>query len=531
MSSSKKKILRKAELMDGEAVHQKPGISGKGKLMILIATGIIAILIIFLVMLSMGVLHRSTTALSVGPLKISAAEYNFNYFSSVSSYVSNLTNYGITAEQMQLDVTKPLDQQPCPVGEEGETWGDFFREQVESSLRQTGELYLEAEAAGYTLPEESKKSIDDSISQLKEYCDSSNISLNRYLTKNYGEGVNEAVVRTALERIYLVSYYGTEKNESYTFTNDEVQKYYNENKSDFDMVDFRSFAISGTPAEDTAPDAAEDTDAENPDDDQASADEDNTAATEKAMAEAKQKADKMLASVTDEASFISLALENAAEDEKETYKKPEATLMTGTYSSQLSEDLSKWLFDDARKKGDKAVIASDTGYTVVYMLSRYRSPSSTVNVRHILIKPEVPEGTAATDEQKSAAKTTAEQIYNEWKGGGMTEDSFAELAKQKSTDPGSAENGGLYENVYNGQMTTEFNNWCFDTSRKSGDSGIVETEYGYHIMYFSGKGDDYWTVQVRNTLVSNAFDDYLATLEQKYPLKKHSFGMDMTGKL
>jgi hypothetical protein len=31
----------------------------------------------------------------------------------------------------------------------------------------------------------------------------------------------------------------------------------------------------------------------------------------------------------------------------------------------------------------------------------------------------------------------------------------------------------------------EFLNWCMDANRKVGDSGLVKTTYGYHIMYFS----------------------------------------------
>ncbi len=38
-------------------------------------------------------------------------------------------------------------------------------------------------------------------------------------------------------------------------------------------------------------------------------------------------------------------------------------------------------------------------------------------------------------------------------------------------------------------MVQAFNDWCFDGSRKPGDTGIVETNYGYHVMYFSGDAD------------------------------------------
>ena len=48
-----------------------------------------------------------------------------------------------------------------------------------------------------------------------------------------------------------------------------------------------------------------------------------------------------------------------------------------------------------------------------------------------------------------------------------------------SADTGSNTNGGLYTEVYQGQMVTEFNDWCFDESRQPGDTGIVYNEGGY----------------------------------------------------
>ena len=50
-----------------------------------------------------------------------------------------------------------------------------------------------------------------------------------------------------------------------------------------------------------------------------------------------------------------------------------------------------------------------------------------------------------------------------------------------------------------------FDAWCFDASRQPGDTGIVKTDYGYHIMYFSSTSEHaYWYVR--------AEDDYLNEL-------------------
>ncbi len=100
------------------------------------------------------------------------------------------------------------------------------------------------------------------------------------------------------------------------------------------------------------------------------------------------------------------------------------------------------------------------------------------------------------------SEAMAEDVYAQWQAGAATEDAFAQLANTYSMDPGSNEQGGLYENVYEGQMVPQFNDWCFDEARKPGDTGIVETSYGHHVMYFVSKNED-GTVNVRHILLES----------------------------
>lgn len=138
-----------------------------------------------------------------------------------------------------------------------------------------------------------------------------------------------------------------------------------------------------------------------------------------------------------------------------------------------------------------------------------------IDVRHILISPEDTE----SEESWAAAEAEAQRIYDEWKAGEATEESFAALATEYTQDPGSQTTGGLYEDVYPGQMVTEFNDWCFADGRAVGDSEIVKTSYGYHIMYFSGEGEDiYWKLAVEELMRSERFTETLTELAQGYPM-------------
>ena len=102
------------------------------------------------------------------------------------------------------------------------------------------------------------------------------------------------------------------------------------------------------------------------------------------------------------------------------------------------------------------------------------------SVRHILL---MPTDTASEADWKKA-EDEANSLYQEWLNGDATEESFAALAIEHSADGGSAQYGGLYEDIAEGYMVDAFNDWCMDGRRVYGDTGIVKTEYGYHIMYF-----------------------------------------------
>ena len=77
-------------------------------------------------------------------------------------------------------------------------------------------------------------------------------------------------------------------------------------------------------------------------------------------------------------------------------------------------------------------------------------------------------------------------------------------------------------------MVTNFNDWCFDASRKTGDTDIVESSYGYHIMYFVGEDLPYWQVRVTNTMKNNDFSEWTESLLQDYTVTEGS-GMKYVG--
>ena len=124
---------------------------------------------------------------------------------------------------------------------------------------------------------------------------------------------------------------------------------------------------------------------------------------------------------------------------------------------------------------------------------------------------------------KSDALAKAEDILKEWKSGAATAESFGELANAKSDDTGSKTTGGLYTQIYKGQMVAPFEEWCFDAERKVGDTGIVFAEssnyIGYHVIYFQGFNESYAKILTTATMTTEAHnawaDSMMEGLEAK----------------
>ena len=151
--------------------------------------------------------------------------------------------------------------------------------------------------------------------------------------------------------------------------------------------------------------------------------------------------------------------------------------------------------------------------TLEYYYGVTKDSGYLVDIRHILIKVE-----EDTDAAWETCRTEAQRILDEWLAGEMTEESFAKLAVKYSKD-GNAAQGGIYENVVQGQMVETFNDWCFDESRVPGDYGIVETQFGCHIMYFSGRGEEGWRYYARAGVQTEKAADLYTQMIEALPIE------------
>ncbi len=146
------------------------------------------------------------------------------------------------------------------------------------------------------------------------------------------------------------------------------------------------------------------------------------------------------------------------------------------------------------------------------------------DVRHILVKPEggtTDENgvTTYSEEEWEACLEKAQKLLDEYLQGAATEDAFADLAKTKSEDPGSAADGGLYTQLSKDtNFVEEFKTWYLDESRKPGDTGLVKSVHGYHIMYFSGS-EPIWQYETKAAILSEKTNKLLEDAKKAYPME------------
>ena len=457
---------------------------------------IVAILLIVIILLNTGFVYKHTTALTVGNRKYSPAELSYAY---ANQYTSFLNNYGSYASLFGLDTSTGLaglKTQECSMMGEGQTWRDYFLQSAMSSLQQATALKNYADANGITLDESELAAIDADMVSLNEAAKSYGYSgADRFLAAQYGTGVNSRLVRALTAEGSLASKALQVFSDSLEFSDDELEEYYASLEGSRDLFDYASYFVAAEAVPVEGGESGE------------------TAPTEQTLLEARMTAEAIEMAYKDgyDIDDYTERFNAAIESENDTAG---ANVRSAVSGSSLG-DLSDWLRDASRKSGDVGVVeASDgTGYTVVVFLAREDNHYPTVSVRHILIKAAASDDGTYSDEAKEAALNRINVIKAEYEAGEKTEESFAALANAYSEDSGSNTNGGLYEDIYKGEMVQEFNDFCFG-DHKSGDIGVVYGESsgyaGYHLVYFVGEGELYSNVIARSALSSTALDDFLA---------------------
>jgi len=513
MSASSNKKLRSeqnaAKMAERKAAEQKE--AKKLKLMTTLFTVALALIVVVAVVFASvqfvrtsGIREKNTVALTIGDKDVSNAQLNYFFVDAVNEFSNN---YGSYASMFGLDVTKPLNEQYIDE-EAGTTWADDFLLSAKNDAQSIYALCAAAEAEGFELPETAKNNVETEMANMEIYAIYNQYPNSKdFIRAIYGpgasvEGYREYVTMRETANAYY-NHYATSLN----YEDADLRAGEEGKEAEFSQFSYNYFYVNvdkflqgGTTAEDgtVTYSAAE-----------------KAAAVAAAEAAAKALAEGEITSVEELNEAV------AAMDIYADAATPVTSTQCSNYSyANVTSVAREWITDASRKAGDMTYIESATtataedgtetktvnGYYVIFYIGSSDNNYPLANVRHILYKPEggtynsTTGLTDFTEEEMATGKIRAQALLNDFLAGDATEESFAAMAKEHSTDTGSKENGGLYENVYPGQMVTNFNDWCFDEARKPGDTGLVESDYGWHIMYYVGDSD----ILFRDYLIENS---------------------------
>ena len=516
MSASDKKKLRKEQVAAvlSEKQRQEQAEAKKLKIYtISFVSAMLAIVVIALAVLGIravnnsGIIQKNTIAAVVGDRELNTVELGYYYNDAISEYYNDWYEQYSTytdsyLQAIGLDTTKPLNEQIYDEAS-GQTWDQYFIEAAINEAKSDFALYDLAKAEGFELPSEDQITLDNMTSNLGTYATLYGYSnANQYLRAMYGYGADEDSYVAYSERSAIANAYKQAHEDSLKYEDADIREYekgklnnYNSYTYSSAYLSYTDFRQGGTKDEDGT---------------KTYSDEENAAARE-AM---KVAAEKLASATTlDELKKMIGTIE--INDESQLAVNESQTVL----HTSLNAALAEWLSAAERKEGDIGSIPISTtstddngnektvinGYYIAYFNSKTDNSEPMANVRHLLVqfaggsKNEETGKTEYSDEEKAAAKEKAEGYLKTWKEGDATEDSFIKLVKEHSDDT-SAEDGGLFEDIHpDSSYVANFLNWAIDSQRKTGDTEVIETEYGYHVMYYVGDDE----LSYRDYMITN----------------------------
>ncbi len=330
----------------------------------------VVVLLAVVVSIAVPIVRKSSalkgTYVKIGDHELTQVEYDYYYNVAVNNY---LTAYSSILPYMGLDTSRDYDQQQYA---EGKTWKDLFDEMTVEQIKQSKALLDDAKGAGFTY--DTSAEYDVFVSELETAAQSAGVSVGEYYKNTFGEYATKQNVEPFVKEGLLVSAYHDDLMVKNVPSDEEIKAYYEENKQNYDKVDFRSFNFNTEIAEDAS-------------------EED----IKKAMDELKVKADAMMEARKGGEDFEALCLKNASENTKENYENPdtEYSLSEGRNYSNISAVMSDWLYDESRKAGDITVLADETyhQYYVVEFVKRYYDEADDANISNTLASERVSEYT------------------------------------------------------------------------------------------------------------------------------------------
>jgi hypothetical protein len=164
----------------------------------------------------------------------------------------------------------------------------------------------------------------------------------------------------------------------------------------------------------------------------------------------------------------------------------------------------------------------------VYYVTKAAHRDETIlrNVGHILFKVEEKHDDTHThedtyfktfDEAKAAAEKILAEINATAKDGKVEREVFETFGEEHTHD-----SNVFYEHVNKGDMVEEFEKWLFDAT-VVGSTGLVKTEYGWHIMFYDGEDDYAWRENAHSAATNADITTWYEALTHEVTVNENLF--------
>lgn len=491
----------------------------------------------------MGLPQAFLPVAKVGANSLNAPEWAYYYRNAYAEMAENTQQWLSYYKQMGVEVPagafidlsiSPFGQDYVDETEETVKLEEYLRKRTNENITVLLTLLQEAKKNGYKLSDEDKASVDKAMEELKVNAGNNGMGASAFLGLTYTKGISTGRYRKILENYYIAQGYAELKKGELRalYPADTLRAEFDEDPTAYLNVSLRLYANFKKPT-DLTPGEGE-------------TDEEFERSQAEATAAMKADAEKFLAAVTDEASFLALALEREDLSVTPNYNPDTATSQYRKkkadfegYKLGEATPVADWAFDPARQAGDKALIETDSYFFVVYMADTAYE-MTTVDYYSLPISFPVPEEEdgEVTVEQKAETMAAAENIVKQWQEGGGSYEAFTAIVQSGH----SAEDGHDHAE---GELPTGFTeqaapgdggeaavvNWLFSSSRVARESAIIETSAGYTVVVFAGKHakedgspDLIWMNELSQSHVDEDYEAYLEDAKTKYEFSEKSAG-------
>ncbi len=402
------------------------------------------------------------TVCTIGGRAIGRVEFDYNYNMVKNAYINN---YSSVLSYYGMDVNEIENQ----MYDDTLTFRQYFEKEAVERIKQTIALNAEIAKEGYTA--DISEQYEDYAQSMRDGAKEAEMSLGAYYKQSLGQFATERRIEKLVKETLLVAEFSDYKQNGFEPTDEEIDARYTEDADDYDVFDYKMVRI----------------DAELPDAPTELADEGAAVAED--------------GSYTPSEAEVAAAMEEARKlaDEAETTIMTDGEVHEGERGSVVNYQVRNWILDPSRKEGDTTVVESETtnSYYVAGFVSRYKDENPTLSLRII-----------STYEDNGA------QILSEFAQAGSTEEAFITLYDQYAQD--QTTEGGLYEGITGGALPGDLGVWANDSTRSAGDvtSYFDETASITYVAYYVGEGKPSWYYTIKNILMSEGMDNYLAGLTE-----------------